>query len=102
MEIKVPKVAFIHQWQNRVYMKKVLLDQLIQQISRRNPQTTLKLEKVEIMRGNVVNVVNIEEWVVAVENIGGRFGILGMYPVIINTTGGTAGRDEVFQTKGAI
>lgn len=71
-------------------MKKVLLDQLVQQISRRNPQAALKLQKVEVVRLNVANVVNNEEWVVAVENIRGIFRIPGVHLDIINATGWTS------------
>lgn len=99
MEIKVPEITFIHERQNWVYMKKVLLDQLVQQIPRRNPQAALKLQKVEVVWGNVANVVNNEEWVVAIENIRGRFRIPGVDSDIINATGRTARCGEAFKGR---
>lgn len=102
MKINVPEIAFIHKRQNWVYMKKVLLDQLVQQISRGNPQAALKLQKVEVVWGNVANIVNNEEWVVEVENIRGMFRIPGMDPDIINATGRMARCGEVFRARAFI
>lgn len=67
-------------------VQKVLLEELAQQISRRNPQTALKLKEVEVIGLDVASLVETEERIVTVENIGragisGRHGGIGPLPI---------------------
>lgn len=75
-------------------MKKVLLNKYVQQRAYRNAQTALKLEKVDVLWRNAVNICNSEERVMAIKD---SSGIHVFSPVFLDTGRQAALKGEIFR-----
>jgi hypothetical protein len=70
LAVYIPKVALVEQGEERMNVKEVLLDKLIQHRSRRHTEAALGLEVVDVLRKDVREIADVEEGIVRVHNVG--------------------------------